>query len=104
MEFDGERLLVNGQVPTRDPIKQVHALSRWLRGLLLESTGRRFPIQCVVVFPGWYTHMRTENKSDVWVLNPKMLPAFVEQEPILFKPEDVALVSSRITAHMQTVE
>ena len=104
VEFDGERLRVNGHVPTRDPIKQVRALSRWLRDLLLESTGRRFPIQCVVVFPGWYTHMRTENKSDVWVLNPKMLPAFIERGSILFTPEDVALVSSRITAHMQTVK
>jgi hypothetical protein len=104
VEFDGERLLVNGQAPTRDPIKQVHALSRWLRDLLMESTGRRFPIQCVVVFPGWYTHMPAENKGDVWVLNPKMLPAYIEREPILIKPEDVTLVSSRITAHMQTVQ
>ena len=104
VEFDGERLLVNGRVPTRDPIKQVHALSHWLRDLLLESTGRRFPIQCVVVFPGWYTHMRTENKSDVWVLNPKMLPAFIERGSMLLTPEDIALVSSRITAHMQTVQ
>ena len=104
VEFDGERVRVNGRVPKRDPIKQVRALSRWLRDLLLESTGRRFPIQCVVVFPGWYTHMRTENKSDVWVLNPKMLPAFIERGSMLFTPEDIALVSSRITAHMQTVE
>ena len=40
VEFDGERLRVNGHVPKRDPIKQVRALSRWLRDLLLESTGR----------------------------------------------------------------
>jgi hypothetical protein len=103
VDFDGERLLVNGHEPKKDPIKQVQALSRWLRDLLLESTGRRFAIKCAVVFPGWYTHMRTDNKSRVWVLNPKMLPAFIDREPITLQSEDVALVSSRISAHMQNV-
>jgi hypothetical protein len=103
VEFDGVRLLLNGQEPKKDPIKQVRALSRWLGNLLMESTGRRFRIQCAVVFPGWYTHMRTDNKSDVWVLNPKLLPAFIEREPIVLQSEDIALVSSRITSHMQTV-
>jgi hypothetical protein len=37
----------------------------------------------------------------VWVLNPKGLPAFIEHEPVQLKSEDVALVSSRISIHMQ---
>jgi hypothetical protein len=104
VEFDGERLLVNGLEPERNPIDQVRALGRWLHDLLVESTGRRFPIKCAVVFPGWFIELRGKAKSDVWVLNPKMLPSFIEQEPISLKPEDVALVSSRLISYMQSVE
>ena len=102
--FDGERVLVNEVEPERNAVHQVRALGRWLRDLLSESTGRRFPIKGAVVFPGWYTTMRTKDKSDVWVLNPDMLPAYIERESIVLRPEDVALVSSRIVTHMQTVE
>lgn len=104
VEFDGERLLVNGREPERNAVNQVRALGRWLLDLLSESTGKRFPIRCAVVFPGWFINDHAKTKSDVWVLNPKGLPAFIENEPAHMNPEDVALVSSRIVAHMQTVE
>ena len=104
VEFDGERVLVNGCEPDRNAVTQVRALGRWLRDLLAESTGKRFPIRGVVVFPGWYTTTSAKNKGDVWVLNPELLPGSIEREPTVLPPEDVALVSSRIIAHMQTLE
>jgi len=103
VEFDGERILVNGFEPERNAVRQVRALATWLRDLLAESTGRRFPIRCAVVFPGWFVENHTKRPSDVWVLNPKGLPTFIHREPVQLKPEDVALVSSRIIAHMQSV-
>jgi hypothetical protein len=103
VEFDGERILVNGVEPERNAITQVRALAAWLRDMLAESTGRRFPIRCAVVFPGWFVENHAKRPSDVWVLNPKGLPTFIEHEPVQLKPEDVALVSSRIIAHMQNV-
>lgn len=60
--------------------------------------------RCAVVFPGWFVENRAKRPSDVWVLNPKGLPAFIEHEPVQSTSEDVALVSSRIIAHMQTAE
>lgn len=104
VEFDGERILANGIEPERDAVSQVRALGHWLRDLLAESTGQRFTVQCAVVFPGWFVESRGKNRGDVWVLNPKGLPVFIENEPIVLKTEDVALVSSRIITHMQTVE
>jgi Nuclease-related domain len=103
VEFDGERILVNGMEPERNAVTQVRALAVWLRDLLAESTGRRFPIRCAVVFPGWFVENRAKRPSDVWVLNPKGLPAFIEHEPFQLKPEDVALISSRIITHIQGV-
>lgn len=103
-QFDGERLLVNGIEHDRDGVQQVKALSRWLRDQLQETTGRRFPIRGVVLLPEWYVEFQTKEKTDVWVLNPKLLPSFIEREPVVLKPEDIALVSSRITKFMQTDE
>jgi Nuclease-related domain len=103
VEFNGERILVNGSAPERNPVRQVRALGAWFRDLLAESTGRRFPIRCAVVFPGWFVEDRARKPSDVWVINPKGLPSFIEHEPVQLKPEDVALVSSRIIGHMQSI-
>jgi len=101
--FDGERILVNGIEPERNAVRQVRAAGDWLRDLLTESTSRRFSIKCAVVFPGWFVEP-SKGRSDVWVLEPKALPAFIANEPILLKTEDIALVSSRIISHMQTVD
>ncbi len=102
--FDGERILVNGIEPERNAVRQVRAAGDWLRDLLTESTSRRFSIKCAVVFPGWFVEESAKNKSDVWVLNPERLCGFIKSEPLLLKSEDIALVSSRIIIHMQTVE
>ena len=89
VEFDGERILVNGLEPERNAVRQVRALAARLKHLLAESTGRRFPVRCVVMFPGWFVENRAKGPSDVWVLNPKGLPAFIEpaeEVPDTFHP------------------
>jgi len=101
MQFDGERLLVNGVEFTSHPVRQVQALARWLSNQLLESTGRRFPIRAVVLVPGWFVQVITKRPPEVWVLNPKQLSAHIHREPVALKREDVALVASRIINDMQ---
>jgi len=72
--------------------------------VIAHAPGRHFPIRCAVVFPGWFVENCAKRQSDMWVRNPKCLLTFIEHEPLQLKPEDVALVSSRIVAHMQSVE
>ncbi len=43
-------------------------------------------------------------RKKVWVLNPKMLRAFIEREPIVLSAEDSALVASRIIKDMQKLK
>lgn len=105
VDLDGERILVNGFVPDRDPAAQVRGASRWLRNYLLESTGRHFPVKPVVIFPGWFVEGESNNAtSDIWVLSHKRFPAFLKKEPRRLPREDLALVSSRLVVHMQSVE
>ena len=86
--------------PERNAVTQVRALAAWLQDMPAESTGRRLPIRCAVVFAGWFVENRAKHPTDVLVLNPKRLLSFIEHEPVQLAPEDGAPVSSRIIAHM----
>lgn len=100
--FNGEALLVAGRTPKRDPVKQVRAASSWLRNLLEESTGKRFTVRAVVVFPGWYIEPTAEaRRSDVWVLNPKALPSFIDHSQAQLSPDDVRLASYHLSRYIR---
>lgn len=101
--FDGEAVRVMGVKPDRDPVRQVRALSSWLRDLLLESTGKTWTPRPVVVFPGWYIEPTAEARnSDVWVLNPKALPAFIAHSKLQLPPEDVKLSAFHLSRFIRT--
>ncbi len=100
--FDGDHILVQGWAPDRDAVVQARAQADWLRDLLLESTGRKALVRPVVVFPGWYVDGHPNGiKSDVWVLNPKALPAFIEHEKQVLEPEDVRLFSYHLSRYVR---
>lgn len=102
--FDGEEVLVNGFKPDRNPATQVRALSNWLREMLYESTSKKYPVRGVVLLPGWFVKMQLKEKRDVWVLEPKAFPSFLEREPAVLAPEDLALIVSRISNYMQNID
>jgi hypothetical protein len=76
----GDKLLANKRPLQRDPIGQAKAQAAWLRRTLEESTGRDYRVQPVVVFPGWFVEPSCKSVADVWVLEPKALPKFIEHE------------------------
>ncbi|WP_410473894.1 nuclease-related domain-containing protein [Guyparkeria sp. TX1] len=101
--FDGSTIKKKGAPATDAPIIQVRAAKHWLTGVLEESTGRRFPIRPVVVFPGWYIEPTAEAKrSDVWVLNPKALPAFIGNSAGQLSPEEVKLCAFHLSRFVRT--
>jgi hypothetical protein len=72
-----------------------------LANLLEMTAGKKFPVRGVVVFPGWFVEQRAPRGS-VWVLEPKALPAFIEKEPALVAPSDVAL--ARMDSQSRRIE
>ena len=103
--FDGTRILVGGRIPSRDPVRQIHSAVDWLRRTLEESTGKRLPIRGVVVFPGWFVNpMTPEAKKEIWVLEPKALPSFIEQEPVRLSDADMALAAFHLGRYVRTAE
>ena len=73
--------------------------------MLEESTGKRFDVRGVVVFPGWWVEPAPESvKSQAWVLEPKALPAWIEQEAVAIAPSDVALAAFHLSRYVRTAE
>jgi hypothetical protein len=105
VEYDGEKVTVAGFSPDRDPIIQAKAESQWLEDFIKESTGKSFRVRSVVLYPGWFVNKQPKG-SEVWVLNPKALPAFLENERSTMSPEDVNLVSYHLSRYVRgsTVE
>jgi hypothetical protein len=97
IHYDGRRVLVAGRVPDRDPIRQVTAAARWLEERIAESTGKRFPVRPVVVFPRWWVETAPEaSQSDVWVLEPKALVKWIGHAFVTVTDTDVALIASHL--------
>jgi len=97
---EGDALKVSGEVPDRNPIVQATAAANWLEKLLLLSTDKRFLVRGVVVFPGWFVEHRGP-RGDVWVLEPKALPAFIGQAPVMIAASDVALASFHLSRYVR---
>ena len=105
VRYDGVKLTVNGKVPDRDPVKQVQAITTWVKTLLAESTGKAFAVKPVVVFPGWYVEtVHTAAHDKVWVLNPKGLPSFIQNDRGELAPEDVNLAAYHLSRYIRSVD
>jgi len=98
--YDGSRVLMNGIEADRNVIQQATALAGWLEKTLLGSTGRRFAVRPVVVFPGWYVEPGPMGAA-VWVLNPKALPAFILHEPVSIDTNDVHLITFHLSRYIR---
>ena len=106
IHFNGKKLSMDSVGVQTGPITQVSASSKWLADVLLETTGKRFPVKPVILFPGWYVKTDSEGKksSDIWVLNPKALPSFIENSPDVISQEDMMLASFHTSRYIRTKE
>lgn len=105
VEYDGEKIMVNGIKAYGNPVEQARALGNWLRDFLFETTGNKYPVKSVIIFPGWFVVRKTgKNPSNVWVLNHKNFSSFMNREPESLKKEDIALIGSRIANYVRERE
>lgn len=103
--YDGAKVLVNGKAPDRDPIWQVRGSTAWVQEVLKESTGKSFSARPVVLFPGWYVETANANAHDkVWVLNPKSLSSFMQNENVDLPAEDVSLIVFHLSRYIRSAK
>lgn len=100
--FKGDSIVKNGY-ETNKPIVQAKAAANWLAEVIQSSTGKKLKVKPVVVFPGWYVEATYEARSsDVWVLNPKALPSFIEHSQDQLMPEEVKMVSLHLSRYVRS--
>ena len=101
--FNGEAIFLHGKFENNKPVNQVKAAASWLKNLIEESTGRKFTIKPVIVFPGWYIESTPEGKSsEVWVLEPKALPTYISNRKDQLSPEEITMVSSHLSRYVRS--
>jgi hypothetical protein len=102
--FDGERIKIGHWEPDRNPVIQARAQAGWLRSLLMETTGRDFPVHPVIVFPGWFVRSEGRPKRPIWVLNPKALPKFLQHQASRLTKEEVQQASFHLSRFIRVEE
>lgn len=102
--YDGTGLSAAGRTPDRDPLVQARSQARWLGQLLAESTGKPMAVRPVVLFPGWYVEAAPGSQREVWVMEPKGLPAFLAREEARMQEQDVKLASFHLSRFIRSVE
>ena len=104
LRFDGRHIYrENGQAITR-PIEQARAQAAWLRNLLLEGTGKELRVFPIVAIPGWYIDQPRAALQDIWVLEPKALVKFLQNEPSRLDVETVRLAAFFLSRFVRSIE
>lgn len=100
--YDGQGVQVMGRATDNKPVIQAQAAASWIAQLIKESTGRKLPVRAVLVFPGWFIEPTADAKlSDIWVLNPKALPAFIDKTNPVIADDDVRLASYHLSRYIR---
>lgn len=99
VRYDGSAITVNGFTPDRDPLIQVKAGAHWLAELLEASTGQRFKVQPVVLYPGWFVDSSVQ-WPEIWVLNEKQLPSTVARQKPVISDADVHLATYHLKRYV----
>ncbi len=80
---------------------QAKAQARWLYDFLGESDFKTF-VQPVVVFPGWYVVPFDMKSLGVWVLEPKALDKFIDNQPMVLSPDQMRAMASALSTYIRS--
>jgi hypothetical protein len=69
--------------------------------LLNESTGKTFAVQPVAAFPGWFISPECNERAGVWILNPRALRAFIEQERERISSDEARLAAYHLRLYVR---
>ncbi len=102
IRYDGKTLTKDGELMSLRPIEQAHDSARDVFKIIERTTKKRFWVRPVVLFPGWCVHPLPQGMSkEIWLLNPKNISSFIEQENVRLTDSDIALIAESISAHIR---
>ncbi len=103
IKFNGSQITIDGYNSDDKILTQARAQASWLTKVIKDSTGKDISVKPVIVFPGWFIESSQKAlSSNVWVLNPKGLPTFINNNPKQLITEDVMLLSYHLSRYIRT--
>ncbi len=61
---------------------------------------KSYGIKPVIVFPGWFVEpLSAQQKETLWILNPKVLPSFLQRTPSQLSSEQIHLAAYHLSRH-----
>lgn len=100
--YDGSDIKIDGFTSDRNPITQVRGQVYWLENFIAEhDTKLNVKVKPVIVYPGWYVIQEVYD-AEVWVLNIKALPSFLEKREVSLNQEQINLIASYIESYMRS--
>ena len=101
IKYDGNMVTILGYSPERNPIMQAKAQAHWLKDLLHEETGKRVHVKPIIVYPGWYVDGPIGFKPEVEIVNPRQLPAYIENYSNTLHDTDIHLFKSTLSRRIR---
>ncbi len=102
--FTGTDIIIDGFNTHNQIITQATSQANWLQNIIKESTAKKLPVKPVVVFPGWYIQSNNSNTNTnkIWVLNPKALPTYIGNSPVILNKEEMMMVCYHLSRFIRT--
>lgn len=95
--YDGKTVRVNETALPNCPLGQAQGNAKYLRELLLSTTGKSFPIRAVVVFPGWWVNQtKPVGDNQALVLSAKQLYTFTKDKSACITETDLRLAHEHL--------
>jgi hypothetical protein len=100
--FDGTVIRFPGFWDSKAPV-QAQRNADWVAREMSKAVAEEVRVQPVVALPGWYVK-DPKREWDVWVLNGKMVPSWIEREPQRFSEELINRVAQQLDRRCRDVE
>ena len=99
--FDGQKVLVDGIAPDRDPVAQCKAAARRVRAIIREMTGRDAWVKPVVLYPAWW--VESSPGADVYVANEKFFAMSFDREHArqVLAREDIEVIAAGLDRYLR---
>ena len=101
--YDGEKVMIGKFDLDPNPVVQAKAQANWLRELITDLTGREIRVQPVILYPGWFVNKMPKG-AKVWVLTPKALPKFLENEQIILDKNEIPSIAYHLSRYVRNLQ
>lgn len=92
--FDGKAVKIADGPRDSKPVDQLASNCDWLQKTLYASTGKRYAVRGILVYPGWWVESRASREGARLVaMNPKLVPGFIRGLPESLPADSVRMAA-----------